>query len=127
MFSPFHIPVLVQATATTFGGMWPLWNARGAMLEFGWPARVAETPETHLVMAQGQSRTTILGLLTFIFYFRGQYEDDDTLLAVIGFYTGVVDSYVVWRAGKPATAAFRLVASWAFAACGLAGLTARSR
>lgn len=105
-----------------------MFNARGAMLEFGWPERIADDPLTHLVNVQGQSRTTVLGLLVFVFYFRGQYKAVDTLMAVMGFYAGVVDSYVVWKeTGWLGWTIFRLVAAWCFGAWGLAGMTASGR
>ncbi|KAM7189341.1 hypothetical protein V8F33_010120 [Rhypophila sp. PSN 637] len=126
-FSLRHIPALFQASTTTFGGIWPLFNARGAILEFGFPERVAGEPATHPIMAIGMARTTVLGLLLFLFYFRGQYREVDTLMAVMGFYVGIVDSWFVWKeTGLLGWPAFRLVASWFFGAWGLAGMTASS-
>lgn len=111
----------------TFGGIWPLFNTRDAMLEFGFPAHVAEAPAAAPVMAIGQARTTVIGLLAFIFYSRDQLDAVDTLMAVTGAYAGLVDGYVVWRQGKPSTALFRLVSSGLIAAWGWAGLTAGGR
>lgn len=115
------------ASTMTFGGMWPLFNARGAMLEFGFPAKIADTPAAAPVMAIGQARTTCIGLLVFLFYSRGQLDQIDLVMAVTGAYAGLVDSYVVWKAGNPGKAASRLISSWMVAAWGFAGLTASSK
>ncbi|KAK6063408.1 hypothetical protein SCUP234_07212 [Seiridium cupressi] len=123
-FSTCHLLALFIASTMTFGGMWPLFDAKAAILEFGFPARYADTQATHPVMAAGSVRTTVLGLLTFIFYLQQKYAEVDTILAVFGAYAGSVDSYLVWKAGNGRKAAFRFVASWAIAACGFAGLTA---
>ena len=122
-FALRHIPALISATALTFGGMWPLFNAKAAMLEFGFPARIAESPAAAPVMAVGMVRTTALGLLMFIFYFRGETQILDTFLAVSGGYLGLVDSYVVWKQGQPKQAVFRLISSALFSAWGFAGWT----
>ncbi|KAK0703652.1 hypothetical protein B0T26DRAFT_732142 [Lasiosphaeria miniovina] len=126
MFPLWHIPALIQATTMTFGGMWPMWDAQAAMAEFGWPARIASAPAAGPVMVQGQARTTVIGLLVALFYLRREYAAVDAVMAVTGFYVGVVDSYLVWREndGGLSWAAFRLVASWFFGLCGLRGWTA---
>ncbi|KAK3689723.1 hypothetical protein B0T22DRAFT_462099 [Podospora appendiculata] len=123
-FSLRHVPALTIASTTTFGGLWPMFDAKGAMLELGFPLHIANTPATYPVMIQGQTRTTILGLLLFIFYYRGKFAEVDTILAVLGAYGGVVDSFLVWNGGNKRWAAFRLVFSWLVSAWGLAGLTA---
>ncbi|KAJ7033127.1 hypothetical protein C8F04DRAFT_1210959 [Mycena alexandri] len=123
-FSPRHLPALFITTTMTLGGMWPMLNARRAMLEFGLPARIAENPAAAPVMVVGTVRTTIIGLLMLNFYARGQLEVVDTIMAVTGAYAGLVDSYVVWEEGNPSKAVFRLVSSWLIAAWGVAGMTA---
>ena len=127
MFEHFelrHIPALFAASTMAFGGLWPMFDARGAILEFGLPARIADTPATAPVMVVGNVRTTIIGLLMLIFYSRGQYEVVDTFMAVTGAYAGLIDSYVVWKEGNPGKAAARLVSSGLIAAWGFAGWTA---
>ncbi|KXX74431.1 hypothetical protein MMYC01_208888 [Madurella mycetomatis] len=124
-FSLAHIPAFIVASTTTFGGIWPMFNAPAAMLEFGFPPTIAQAPAAAPVMVNGQARTTILGLLTFIFYYQGKYSEVDTILAVFGVYAGAVDAYLVWKLGNPGKGVFRLVASWAIAACGFARLTSR--
>lgn len=123
-FTPRHIPGLIAATTMTFGGMWPLFNARAAMLEFGIPARIADVPATGPVMVIGQVRTTCLGALMLYFYARGQFDILDTFMAVTGAYAGLVDSYVLWKEGEARGALFRLISSGLISACGFAGLTA---
>lgn len=111
----------------TFGGMWPLYNAQAAILEFGLPAHVASAPAAAPVMVIGQVRTTVIGLLVFLFYSRDQLEVVDTIMAVTGAYAGVVDAYVVWKEGNARQAAFRLISSGLIAAWGYAGWTAGGR
>ncbi|KAH8160433.1 hypothetical protein CIB48_g7830 [Xylaria polymorpha] len=94
------------------------------MLDFGLPPRIANTPAVAPGFKAGNARTTVIGFLTFFFYFRNQLEVVDTILAITGAYCGLVDSYVVWKEGNPRFAAFRLVSSGLLSACGLWGLTA---
>lgn len=107
----------------TFGGIWPLFNAEGAMLDFGFPAHIAKNPAAAPVMKVNGVRTTVIGLLTFLFYSRGQLELVDTVMAVTGAYAGLVDTYLVWKEGYPRWAAFRFISSGFLAAWGYAGLT----
>jgi len=74
---------------------------------------------------KGQS-SLIYGLLTFLFYYQGKYTEIDSLMVVLAAYVGVVDCVQPWRVGQPGRGLFRLVASWGFVACGMAGLTASS-
>ncbi|OAQ58803.1 hypothetical protein VFPPC_14858 [Pochonia chlamydosporia 170] len=127
MFQQFqfrHIPALIAGSTMAFGGLWPMFNARAAMLEFGLPPRVANTPAAAPVMIVGNVRTTIIGTLILLFYFRQQLDVVDTFLAVTGAYAGLVDSYVVWKEGSPSKATFRLISSWLIAAWGIFGMTA---
>ncbi|KAK7753791.1 hypothetical protein SLS62_004156 [Diatrype stigma] len=102
----------------TFGGMWSFLDARGAMLEFGLPERIAGTPAAAAVMHINNARTTVFGLCMYTFYFRRNLAACDTILAILGAYAGLVDSYVVWREGNPRKAAFRLVSSGLLSAVG---------
>jgi hypothetical protein len=122
-FHPRHLPGLLVASTMTFGGMWPFFNAPAAMLEFGLPARIATAPTSFPVFVVGNARTTSIGLMTFYFYSRGQFDVVDVIMAIGGAYCGLVDSYVVWREGKPGKAVFRLVASGFLSAWGFLGLT----
>ncbi|KAK2601144.1 hypothetical protein N8I77_010614 [Diaporthe amygdali] len=126
MFEHFelrHVPTLFTATVMTFGGMWSYFDPRAAMLEFGLPDRIAATPAAGTVMHINNARTTVLGMCLYTLYFRRQLAACDTILAVLGAYAGLVDSYVVWREGNPRKAAFRLASSWLLSAVGLAGWT----
>lgn len=127
MFEHFeyrHIPAILAGSAMAFGGLWPLVDARGAMLEFGMPARIANAPAAAPVMIIGNVRTSLLGALMLTFYMRREFGVVDTMLGFTGAYAGLIDSYVVWREGNRNKAIFRLVSSWMLAACGLSGLTA---
>ncbi|KAK4196042.1 hypothetical protein QBC40DRAFT_352086 [Triangularia verruculosa] len=124
LFSLTHLPALVLITANLLGGIWPIFDAPAAMLEFGFGPKIAHAPEAMPVMINGQARTTVLGAITLVFYLRGKYEEVDTLMAVYGIWAGLVDSALVWKwTGNRRWAAFRLGASWAFGVWGLMGLT----
>ncbi|KAI8952857.1 hypothetical protein F4801DRAFT_190749 [Xylaria longipes] len=119
-----YIPALIVAATMTFGGMWPLLDPRGSMLEFGFPRHVARAPAAAPVFKVGNARTTVIGLLTFFFYVRNQLEVVDTIMAITGAYCGLVDCYVVWKEGNTRQAVFRLLSSGFLSACGFWGLTA---
>ncbi|KAI1084822.1 hypothetical protein F5B20DRAFT_222471 [Whalleya microplaca] len=119
-----HIPALFTATVMTFGGMWSYFDARGAMLEFGLPDRIASTLAAAAVMKINNARTTAFGMCMYTLYFRRELVVCDTILAILGLYAGLVDSYVVWTEGNPRKAAFRLVSSGLLSAVGFAGWTA---
>ncbi|KAK8133605.1 hypothetical protein PG984_005617 [Apiospora sp. TS-2023a] len=125
-FNLRHIPALFTATVMTFGGMWSYFDARRAMLEFGFPERIANTPAAAAIMHVNNARTTVLGMCIYALYFTGQRAACDTILAILGAYAGLVDSYVVWKEGNPRKAAFRLVNSWLLSAVGFAGWTGRA-
>ncbi|KAH8767363.1 hypothetical protein F5883DRAFT_73387 [Diaporthe sp. PMI_573] len=127
MFEHFelrHVPTLFTATVMTLGGMWSYFDPRAAMLEFGLPDRIAATPAAAAVMHINNARTTVLGMSLYALYFRNHLATCDVILAILGAYAGLVDSYVVWKEGNPRKAAFRLGSSWLLSAVGLAGWTA---
>ncbi|KAI0866726.1 hypothetical protein F4860DRAFT_1052 [Xylaria cubensis] len=124
LFKFRYIPALIVASTMTFGGMWPLVDPRGSMLEFGLPPRIANAPAAAPVFKSGNARTTVIGLLTFFFYAQNQLEVVDTIMAITGAYCGLVDSYVVWKEGNPRQAVFRFMSSGFLSACGFWGLTA---
>ncbi|KAK7967566.1 MFS general substrate transporter [Apiospora aurea] len=100
-FSPRHMPALIAASTMTFGGLWSYFDPRAAMLEFGLPDRIASTPGAAAVMHINNARTTVLGTCLFALYFTRQRAACDTVLAILGAYAGLVDSYVVWKEGNP--------------------------
>ncbi|KAK6821997.1 hypothetical protein PG987_014822 [Apiospora arundinis] len=127
MFDDFelrHIPALFTATVMTFGGMWSYLDPRAAMMEFGFPDRIASAPAAAAIMHINNARTTVLGMCMYTLYFSRQRVACDTILAILGAYAGLVDSYVVWKEGNPRKAAFRLASSWLLSAVGFAGWTA---
>ncbi|KAH0489341.1 hypothetical protein TgHK011_009774 [Trichoderma gracile] len=122
-FTPRHVIPLLVASATTFGGLWPFWSPKNAMLEFGLPERIAASPAAHPVMVLCSARTTALGMLMFVFYRQEKFAAVDTVMAVMGAYLGLVDGYVCWKEEMPGKAVFRCVSGMMIAAWGLAGLT----
>ncbi|KAK8050896.1 hypothetical protein PG993_002281 [Apiospora rasikravindrae] len=125
-FKPRHLPALLAATTMTFGGLWTFFDPRGAMLAFGLLDRIASTPGAAAVMHINNARTTTLGMCMYALYFGRQFAACDTVLAVLGAYAGLVDSWVVWKEGNTRKAAFRLVSSGLLSAAGFAGWTAGS-
>ncbi|KAK6855175.1 hypothetical protein PG995_008707 [Apiospora arundinis] len=127
MFDDFewrHIPALFTATVMTFGGMWSYLDPRAAMLEFGFPDRIASAPAAAAIMHINNARTTVLGMCMYTLYVGRQRAACDTILAILGAYAGLVDSYVVWKEGNPRKAVFRLMSSGLLSAVGFAGWTA---
>jgi hypothetical protein len=124
-FNPWHIPALFVATATTFGGLWPIWNPRGAMLEFGFPPSVADDTATHPVMVTASARTTALGALMFVFYIRGDVAAVDTIIALFGAYGGLMDWYALRGLEDQNKAVFRLISGLAIGAWGFFGMSSR--
>ncbi|KAG8416231.1 hypothetical protein J3458_006827 [Metarhizium acridum] len=64
-----HISALISGSLMVFDGLWPPFNAQAAMLEFGLPARIANTPAEVPVMVVNV-RATIIGALMLLFYSR---------------------------------------------------------
>lgn len=118
-----HILPLLIATTTTFGGIWPIFNAPSSMLEFGLPAHIARSPTAASPFILCSARTTTIGLMLFTFYARGEYAVVDTILAIIGGYLGIVDSAVWWKEGIKGKAIFRACSCVVIAGWGWFGMT----
>jgi hypothetical protein len=122
-FTLRHIPVLLIATSTTFGGAaalpYPVWAIRA----FGFPERIVQAPIAHSSFTLSSMRTSCMGLMLYTFMWRGQYEVVDTMLTIMGFYLGVVDAWLCWREGVPRKAVFRLVSSFCVGLWGAVGMT----
>ncbi|KAF2756326.1 hypothetical protein EJ05DRAFT_501825 [Pseudovirgaria hyperparasitica] len=123
-FTLFQTPSLFVASAVTFGGLWPFFNAHGAILEFGLPPRVALSKEAQAIMVLSSARGTVVGLSMFMLYFRERFVEFDMVMATLGLYVGAVDAWICWREGMPSKAVFRGVSGALIAAWGLAGMTA---
>ncbi|EPE28380.1 hypothetical protein GLAREA_09500 [Glarea lozoyensis ATCC 20868] len=125
MFHPFsilHIPPLLIATATTFGGLWPFINPHSALLEFGFPKATATSKPAQSVMVVCSARTTATGASIFAFYYMGDLKAVDVMLMVLG-YVGAVDAYVCYGEGMRDKAVLRGVAGGVIALWGVTGMT----
>ncbi|KAI0812176.1 hypothetical protein GGR55DRAFT_640659 [Xylaria sp. FL0064] len=74
MFEQFtlrHIPSLFVATVASVAVLWPITNPRRSLLEFGFPAHIADSPAAAPVMLIAQIRTTTIGLTMYVLYFKG--------------------------------------------------------
>ncbi|KAJ5157452.1 uncharacterized protein N7482_008552 [Penicillium canariense] len=121
-FSIRHLPPLLVAAATTFGGLLPLFNAEYAIREFGLPQRVADSRSAQSVMITSAARISAIGHALFLFYFQGKLVEFDTLLSVLG-HVGLIDGYVCWREGVPGKGLFRAVSGLVIATWGWLRLT----
>lgn len=122
-----HIPALFSATAMCLGGMWSLFGGdapRNAMVEYGIPERIANMPETWPAFMGISGRTTVIGILMYVFYFRRRYDVVDTIMTVMGFYLAAVDPYVLWGLASKEWCVFRGVSTFAIGLMGYYGLTA---
>jgi hypothetical protein len=129
MFENFtlnHIPALFVATALTFGGMVPLFNAKSAIREMGLPQRLYNSKEAQSIMMLGMGRTTVIGLALYTFYFQSKFVEVDTLLAILGAYLGTIDAYVCVKEGVVGKAVFRGSSGAVIAAIGWFGTTSRA-
>lgn len=126
MFDPWHIPALFVASALTFGGMWPYFDATSAIQDFGLPKRIANSKEARGVFLVSASRTTVIGAIMFAFYFQDKLADVDTVMVILGSYVGAADGYVCWREGVPDKAVFRSLSGLAIAVWGWYGMTTRT-
>ena len=118
-----HGPHLLVATALTFGGLMPFFNAEHAILEFGLPRRIATSQPAQAVMIVSSARITAIGLAIYAFHYQQMYSSVDILLACLG-YVGLIDGYVCWKEGMPGRAVFRLTSGLLICAWGFFGVTA---
>ncbi|ERF77032.1 hypothetical protein EPUS_07938 [Endocarpon pusillum Z07020] len=126
MFTNFtlrHVPPLFVATALTFGGLMPFFNAEYAILEFGLPERIASSKAAQSIMIISSARITAIGLSIFTFCFQEKFAAVDTKLTILG-YVGLVDGYVCWLEDVPSTAIVRIISGALIAAWGWFGMTA---
>lgn len=117
-----HGPPLLVATALTFGGLMPFFNAEYAILEFGLPHRIAISKPAQSIMIVSSARITAIGLALFTFYFQQQFAAVDTILLILG-YVGLVDGYVCWQEKVPNRAIFRATSGLLIALWGWFGMT----
>ncbi|KAF2645169.1 hypothetical protein P280DRAFT_444626 [Massarina eburnea CBS 473.64] len=122
-FTLAHIPTLFVATATTFGGLMPFFNAEAAIEELGLPKCIAASKDAQSAMILSSARVTALGACMFPFYFTGKFSQVDTFMVIMGAYVGAVDAYVCWKEGVPGKAVFRRASGAAIAAWGCFGMT----
>ena len=122
-FAIFHIPALGAGVLNIVGGAVTLLNPRQAVVGFGFPARVADSVGANGLIRIFGARTTVLGVLILVLYARDQLAAVDTVLTVLGIWSGIVDGYAVFREGDSSKALMRLVGAWSVGFCGLRGMT----
>jgi hypothetical protein len=125
-FTLSHVPALFIATALTFGGMVPIFNAKSAIREMGFPQRLYDSKEAQSIMTLGMGRTTVIGLALYTFYFQDKFVEVDALLSILGAYLGTIDAYVCVKEGVPGKAVFRGSSGAVIAAIGLLQTTSRA-
>jgi hypothetical protein len=117
-----HIPAIFIATTFTFGGLWPLWNRKAPMLEYGLPEQLVDSEAAQTIFIIYSSRMTVMGLALYAFYYRRLYSAIDILMLCLG-WAGVIDGYVCWMEGVPGRAVFRASAGVIIAGLGALKLT----
>ncbi|KAL2794939.1 hypothetical protein BJX66DRAFT_337358 [Aspergillus keveii] len=122
-FTPAHLPMLFIATTQALGGLIPIPFPTRAILDFGLPARIADSPPAHPVMVIGGARTTTIGLILWTFYAQGKLVEFDTVLGIFGSWVGLVDGLVCWNEGKRGKGVFRALSGAVVAFWGVKGLT----
>lgn len=90
---------------------------------FGLSQQIAESPAAQSVFVSGSVRTTVFGVLVWVFYLQRKLEAVDTVNLTMGIWLGLADSYVRWMAGVPGQAVFKATAGLLIAGWGAAGLT----
>lgn len=119
-----HLPGLLIASSSTFGGFWPLFNSEKAILAFGLPEPIAQSAPAQTTMFIASSRISTIGMIIFALYGQENLAAVDTVRAVMGLYVGVMDGYICWREGRPKMGLFRSASAFMVAAVGMAGYTA---
>jgi hypothetical protein len=123
LFTLNHIPALFVATALTFGGMVPIFDAKFAIRETGFSQRLYNSKEAQSIMTLGMGRTTVIGLALYTYYFQGKFVEEDTLLSILGAYLGAIDAYVCVKEGVAGKAVFRGSSGAVIATIGWFGTT----
>jgi len=88
-FSLYHIPTLFVATATTFGGLIPFFNAEDAIREFGLPERIAISKPAQVRLGRRygtphSNRTGNLHILLSGKVQSGGHSNGDSRVRVLG-------------------------------------------
>jgi hypothetical protein len=119
-----HIPALFLGTTfSLLGSIYPLVAPARAMLAYGLPPRLANSPDGQLVFLIYSSRITAIGLMLYYFYFTGQHAVVDTIFSISGVVMGGGDALVCWKAGVKGQAVFRGLTGLGLTALGLWGVT----
>jgi hypothetical protein len=125
MFEDFtwrHLPPLL-ATQITFGGMYPfIFGPKAALLKFGFPSPIANSPAAWPVIKIGSARVTSMGLAIWGMYAAGHYEAIDILIASTG-WIGLIDGIVCSKEGASGSTAFRVGLTSVIAVWGVLGMT----
>ncbi|KAH3961262.1 hypothetical protein HBI56_200060 [Parastagonospora nodorum] len=103
--------------------MVPIFNAKSAIREMGFPQRLYDSKEAQSIMTLGMGRTTVIGIALYTFYFQDKFVEVDTLLSILGAYLGTIDAYVCIKEGVPGKAVFRGSSGAVIAAIGWFGAT----
>jgi len=79
------------------------------MLEYGLPPHIANSSEAQTAFVVGAGRTTALGVVLGVLYWKGRYKEVDLVFVVLGGILGVVDWGVCVQEGLGGWGSFRLV------------------
>ncbi|KAH8647638.1 hypothetical protein BX600DRAFT_475667 [Xylariales sp. PMI_506] len=122
LFSWRHLPPLAMAVGNGLGALAPLWNPANAIMVWGLPQRIADSPPAQTCFILFSSRAVMFGLTLGTLYCRGQLDAVDTTLATL-LYAAPIDAYLLWSQGEVGKAWFRGTLDLVFGIWGLLGLT----
>lgn len=95
-----HIwPLFVGIVPGVLGITYPVLNVRAAVIEYGFPARIADSKEVQAVWITQSIRTSALSVLMLVFYSQGKLAEIDTIFTIMGPWLGMVDGYMILKEG----------------------------
>ena len=97
---------------------------KDAMSGWGMTDKIATSNEARIVWYGHTIRTSTLGLLVLVTYAQKNYAAVDTIMAIMGSYTGLTDVMIIWRYGIQKTAVVRFLSVLPIIFWGVAGMTA---
>ncbi|KAI0140366.1 hypothetical protein BJ166DRAFT_604721 [Pestalotiopsis sp. NC0098] len=118
-----HIVCLGYALEAMISCVLSFLEPRSTMIGHGFPKRIANDSATWPVYKFTETRSWVIGLLMFIFYFRGQTEVVDTIMAVSSAHEAVFDCYILYSGGNAALAPFRFTGQVFFVLWGFLGMS----
>lgn len=116
-----HIVCLGYALEAVISCVLSFLEPRSTMIGHGFPKRIANDSATWPVYRLAETHSWVIGLLMLIFYFRGETEIVDTIMAVSSVHEAVFDCCILYSVGNAALAPFRFTGQVLFVIWGFLG------